>query len=114
METCAYCKIQQTELYQHNVPICLNCAAIQEEKERSKSVHTSLVDALREATKEASSANREFNDVLEMPTGLPAPDGSLQIAHSSRKLGDARDELMTAHKRLDEFLSRGTVPEDLK
>ncbi len=32
MAICARCKVEQTELYEHNVPICVTCATIQEEK----------------------------------------------------------------------------------
>lgn len=115
MATCAYCKVQETELYEHNIPICVNCAAIQEEKERSRNVHTVLVDALRTATKEANIANQEFNAVIsELPSALPHPDGTRQIANASIKVAAARTELTTSHNRLNDFLSRGIIPDDLK
>jgi hypothetical protein len=113
METCARCKIRQTELYEHNVPICVTCAAIQEAKQRTEGIHRILLGALRNAS-EAQSANRDFNDVLEKPTGLPHPDGSSQIANASQKVAVARKELMRAHNRLNHFLARGIVPDDLK
>jgi hypothetical protein len=115
MQTCAYCKVQETELYEHNIPICVTCAAIQEEKERSRNVHTVLVDALRTATQEANIANREFNAVIsELPSALPHPDGTRQLANASFKVAVARSELTTSHNRLNDFLSRGIIPDDLK
>jgi hypothetical protein len=115
MATCAHCKIQETELYQHNIPICVSCAAIEEAKARSKSVHTVLVNALGNATTEANSANRDFNHVLsDVPSGIPHPDGSSRVADASLKAAGARRELMDSHNRLNDFLSRGIVPDDLK
>jgi hypothetical protein len=37
-----------------------------------------------------------------------------RIRNASHELTAARNEMMEAHHRLNEFLERGTVPEDLK
>ena len=44
----------------------------------------------------------------------PHPDGVHRIKNASNKLTAARKEMGTAHNRLDDFLSRGVVPDDLK
>jgi hypothetical protein len=114
MAKCAHCKTD-TYLFENNVPICLNCAALGEAKERSNGVQNVLMDALRDATKIASIANRDFNDVIDgLPSGLPYPDGATRVNNASKEISAARIELMKAHNRLNDFLSRGTVPEDLK
>ena len=42
------------------------------------------------------------------------PDGVQRIRSVSHELTVARNEMIRAHNRLNEFLERGTVPEDLK
>jgi hypothetical protein len=46
----------------------------------------------------------------DIPSGLPQPDGSLRIQNAARALAAARNEVMQAHSRLNEFLARGAVP----
>jgi hypothetical protein len=41
-------------------------------------------------------------------------NGAQRIHSASRELSVARKEMMKAHSRLDDSLSRGVVPEDLK
>ena len=50
----------------------------------------------------------------DIPSGLPHPDGSLRIQNAAHALAAARNEVMRAHSRLDEFLARGVVPGDLE
>jgi len=50
----------------------------------------------------------------QVPSGLPHPDGTQRIRNASRELFRARKEMMTAHRRLDNFIESGIVPEDLK
>ena len=57
----------------------------------------------------------EFQAVMsDIPSGLPHPDGTQRIHNASSQMKDAREGMMTAHKRLNDYLSVGTVPEDLK
>jgi hypothetical protein len=113
MEPCAFCKVEETALYQNGVPICLKCADRREAK--SKSVHELLARDLREAILLAESATTEFSAVTsDVPSFIPQPDGAQRIHNASRALSAARDEMMRAHKRLNNYLERGTVPEDLK
>jgi hypothetical protein len=50
----------------------------------------------------------------QFPSGLPYPDGVQRIKNASNKLNLARKAMATAHNRLNDYLSRGIVPEDLK
>jgi hypothetical protein len=91
MALCAYCKAE-TELYDGGVPICVQCSNAREAKRKPPAseheIRTTLLQHLTEATKRNHEASRE--------------------------LAVARSELMKAHNRLNDYLSRGIVPEDLK
>jgi hypothetical protein len=118
MAQCAYCKTE-TFLYDGGVPICLECAdtrdANSKPPETEHRLRTILMEALTEATAQANAASDEFTAVMgDIPSALPHPDGTQRIHNVSRGLSAARKELMTAHTRLNEFLSRGIIPEDLK
>jgi hypothetical protein len=118
MERCAYCKVEDTALYESGVPICLKCVALREakpKKDYSASVHDVLVRELNEATFRAESATTEFNAISsDIPSFIPPPDGARRIHNASHKLTEAREAMMKAHRRLNEFIDRGIVPEDLK
>jgi hypothetical protein len=118
MERCAYCKGEETALYQNGVPICLKCVSVWEaksKKDHPSSVHDALSQALTEATLQAESAITEFNAVTsDIPSFIPQPDGAQRIHNASRALSAARNEIMKAHRRLNDYLERGIVPEDLK
>ena len=43
----------------------------------------------------------------DIPSGLPKPDGTLRIQNAAHVLAAARNEVMQAHSRLDEFLAGG-------
>jgi hypothetical protein len=65
--------------------------------------------ARAEAATEASSAITS-----KIPSGIPDPDGVQRIHNVSRALKLARDEMMIAHNRLNAFLERGIVLNNLK
>lgn len=82
---------------------------------RTKSIQNLLVDHIIEATARVTLANQIFFDVMsQVPSGLPHPDGTQRIRNASRELFRARKEMMTAYRRLDNFIESGIVPEDLK
>jgi hypothetical protein len=67
------------------------------------------------ATERASGATVTFDAVTsEIPSGFPHPDGTQRIHNASREMSQARVGLMIAHNRLNDCLSRGIVPDDLK
>jgi len=69
-----------------------------------------------ELTARIDQATREFEAATgQIPSGLPHPDGVRRIKNASNKLSTSRNELMKAHRRLDDFISTGgIVPKDLK
>ena len=118
MAHCAYCKAE-TILHDGGVPICLECAdardANSKPPETEHRIRTILTEALTEATARANAASEEFSGVMgDIPSALPHPDGTQRIHNASRELSAARKEVMQAHTRLTDFLSRGIIPEDLK
>jgi len=50
---------------------------------------------------------------LNIPSGTPRPGGVQRIHNASHELTTARDEMMKAHNRLNDFLNMGIVPKDL-
>ena len=74
-----------------------------------------LLQDVIELTARNEQATEEFEAVTgQIPSGLPHPDGVQRIKNASNKLSTARNELMKAHRRLDEHFGGGIVPEDLK
>jgi hypothetical protein len=113
MAQCAFCKAE-TELYDGGAPICIECSR-ERERAVARQARTALIEGLAQATARAKAASAAFQSVMgEMPSGAPHPDGVQRIHNVSHELSAARKEMMTAHSRLNDFLSRGIVPEDLK
>lgn len=120
MAACAYCGAE-TELYENGVPICLECCEERERKAKKKppvsgqSIRSILGDDIAKATARVNQASQIFFEVMgKVPSGFPHPDGSQHIQNVSRELSAAREELMRAHTRLNDFLRTGTVPKHLK
>ncbi len=118
MATCQYCGAE-TELYEIGLPVCLKCSDQWESKVKPsvapQEVQAALIEDVLEATALNSVASREFDLVMgQTPSGLPQPDGSQRIQNASRQLSKARKGMMTAHNRLNDFLTHGIVPEDVK
>jgi hypothetical protein len=102
MARCAYCN-SETELYFANVPVCIKCG-----DERSpKQTHAGLVQNLADATMRADAASETFQKVIdEIPSDIPHPDGVQRIKNASQHLTKARDEMMEAHRTLDDYIER--------
>jgi hypothetical protein len=115
MAVCSRCGAN-TELHVSGVPVCLKCSNPGERKPpTSDQIRAILETSVVQATRQVGKANREFRDAIsKFPGGLPHPDGSQMIKNASNKLNLARNEMMTAHKRLTDFMDRGIVPEDLE
>jgi hypothetical protein len=78
-------------------------------------IHTVLKDELAVATEQAVQATEEFLKVTtEIPSGLPHLDGTQRIHNASHDMSQARERMSLAHKRLNDYLTSGFVPEDLK
>lgn len=116
MAECARCKAY-TQLFENGVPICLKC--IEERKPKRKppnadQIRTALVNCIAQATARVSEANHKFSEAIgHFPSGLPHPDGVQRIKNVSNELALARKEMMTAHKRFNDYVHHGIVSEDL-
>ena len=116
MAACDFCGAD-TELYSNGVPICLNCLEKREAKRKrpAPEIRAILHYDLIQATKRTSEALREFEEAAgQYPSGLPGPDGVQRIKNASNALTIARKQMLTAHNRLDDYLGRGIVPDDLR
>jgi hypothetical protein len=118
MAQCAFCKAD-TELYDGEVPVCIKCSNARAAKrmpaEMERQIRTTLIQVLTEATVRANTASEAFSAVMsEIPSGIPHPDGVQRIHDVSRDLSAARKEMIRAHSRLNDFLVRAIIPEDLK
>jgi hypothetical protein len=98
---CTYCN-GETEIYAGgDVPICVECS--------------DALEARRKPTARAKAASEAFSSIMsQFPSGLPYVDGVQRIHSASRELSVARKEMMNAQSRLNDFIERGIVPEDLK
>jgi hypothetical protein len=120
MATCAHCNTQETELYEYEVPICLDCMEARTGKRKppasEKNIRAILLQEVFRTTALCEEAAREFDKVAgQSPTRLPHPDGGQSIINAARKLTVARNDVLTAHNRLNNFLEQEDVPaEDLK
>lgn len=111
MAACTYCGIE-TQLHVNDVPMCVHCLDLTPER---RAVRAQLFQQWGEAVKRADSANNAFMEVTgTVPRGMPDSDGIQRIKNVSRQLSVARKEMITAHDRLNDFLERGIVPDDLK
>ena|SRR5579872_1603751 len=118
MAECAYCKAE-TELYESGTPLCVACAGARavnpQPSPTDSQMREKLLQEVRLATVRVNLAAESFRSIIkDIPGDVPHPDGALRITHASRELSTAREEMMRAHRRLNDFLSRGVVPEDLK
>ena len=80
-----------------------------------KRVHEILKDEFETAKRQMNLASQRFNEVVrDIPSGLPPPDGTQRINNVGRELADTREKLAAAFARLNDFVSREVVPEDLR
>ena len=113
MAQCAQCTIEETNTYLNGSPICLRCAGRLQSKADRASIEGTLIQVLADASSRAAAAHAEFIAAVDnIPSGLPHPDGTQRIQNASRKLRAARDDMKSAHSRLDSFMITGIVPED--
>ena len=117
MAECAYCKAE-TKLFENGVPICLVCADLCTDPRppaTDQQIRDILLQDVVERTAQNEQAIEEFEAIAgKIPSGIPHPDGVQRIKNASAKLATTRQELMKAHRRLDDHIGRGIVPEDLK
>jgi hypothetical protein len=117
MAVCEHCGAE-TEMYSGSVRLCVKCSDLWEAKRRpaatTQQISSTLLQDVLELTARVEEASRQFNAVMQIPSGLPHPDGVQRIKNASNKLSIARNELMKAHSRLDEHVTGRIVQDDLK
>ena len=120
MATCAHCKKEETELHENGVPICLDCSEAWSPKRdlaasSEQDIRAILSQEFVGALARNADALSQFEEAIDRYNpGLPTRDGALRIKSASKALSVARKEKETAHNRLNDYLSRGIVPNDLK
>jgi hypothetical protein len=100
-------------------PVCPSCSVAQTKGKppaTEQQILSTLLEDVIELTARTEQATEEFEAVTgQVPSGLPHPDGVQRIKNASSKLSVARNELMKAHRRLNDFISTGRVaPGELK
>jgi len=103
-------------LYESGMPVCLKCAKRRKSPEDDPAaIYAILVLQLEEATRLASSACTELAALgSDAPSGAPSPNRTQRIHKAANALNAAREKAVAAQNRLEDYLERGTVPEDLK
>jgi hypothetical protein len=117
MADCIFCKAD-TELYDGGAPVCVKCSEARDGKRKPATSLDQILSVLKQdlqaAAERARGATAAFEAVTgDIPSGMPHPDGTQRIHNASRVVSQARVELMKAHNRLNDYLGRGIVPEDL-
>lgn len=124
MAECAFCKVH-TELYENGTPICVNCAEARDAQSapllndpRPPDSELKIREILRQevlrTTATLNAASESFHALVgDIPSGIPHPDGTDRIHQASHILSVARKEMIRAHSRLNDFLSRGIIPAEL-
>ena len=118
MTICAFCE-SEAEVAIDGVPLCEECAGKPENEigklKTDRQIRASLHREILASTARAHAASEALSAIMsDIPSGLPQPDGSQRIQNAARALAAARNEVMQAHSRLDEFLTRGVVPGDFE
>jgi len=119
MARCTYCSTE-TFIYEGgDIPICIECLDARKSRRKPPAsepeIRTSLQREFLAATERAREAAESFDAVMTaIPSGTPHPDGVQRIHNASRAVSLARVEMMKAHNRLNNYLSRRIGPQDLK
>lgn len=116
MTICAFCE-SEAELAIDGVSLCKECAGKPEHEigklKTDREIRAALQREILASTARAHAASEHLGAIMsDIPSGLPQPDGSQRIQNAAHALAAARNEVMRAHSRLDEFLARGGVSVD--
>jgi hypothetical protein len=118
MARCVFCRFE-TDLHDNGIPVCPACSAkrdVQRKPQtREQRIRSVLLDEIAEATARTNAANDVLTSIMsDVPSHLPYPDSAQRIHIASHALREARTAMMAAHRRLNDYLSRGIVPEDVR
>ena len=118
MAQCVHCQAD-TERYETDVPICLSCAYGRTTIARNppaavvspkSNLRGALFRDLAAAMKRVNAASVALDEII----GQFKRDDTQRLQKASEELESARKEMARAHNRLNDFLSRGIIPEDFK
>jgi hypothetical protein len=115
---CAFCE-SEAEFVVEGVPMCKECTGKPESAmgklNTNREIRAALQREILASAARAHAASEALSAIMsDIPSGLPHPDGSQRIQNAAHALAAARNEVMRAHSRLDEFLARGVVPRDFE
>ena len=118
MTICAFCE-SEAELALDGVPLCEECARKPESEigklKTDREIRAALQREILVSTARAHAASETLGAIMgDIPSGLPHPDGSQRIQNAAHALAAARNEVMRAHSRLNEFLARDVIPGDFE
>lgn len=118
MKICVFCA-SEGELAIDGVPVCEKCSGKPEtelgELKADQQIRVALHREILTTTARAHAASEELMEIMnDIPSALPHPDGSQRIQNAARALAAARSDVMRAHSRLNEFLTRRVGRDDLK
>lgn len=118
MTICALCE-SEADLAIDSIPLCEECAGKPESEigrlNTARQIRAALQRELLASTARAHAAAEALSAIMrDIPSGLPQSDGSQRIQNAAHALAAARNEVMRAHSRLDEFLARDVVPGDFE
>jgi len=119
MALCTYCKTETFMYEGGDLPVCAECSDARKSKSNAPPAEHEIRKILYQefvtAAESAREATASFDaTVSEIPSRLPHPDGVQRIHNASRAVSVARIQMMKAHNRLNDYLNRQIVPEDLK
>jgi len=115
---CAFCE-SEAELAVEGVPVCKDCSGKPKNEigklQNDRDIRASLQGEIQASMARAHAASEKLGAIMsDIPSGLPHPDGSQRIQNAAHALAAARNEVMQAHSRLNQFLARGVVPGNLE
>jgi hypothetical protein len=113
---CAFCKVRETQLYERDIPICVECADIRSQRKEAVTdplIRTRLLQDVLEWTARVREAQNELEAVKMEASSFPNSDGTQHVKNASRKLATAGDEYAKAHTRLARYFASGIEPDDL-
>ena len=116
MAVCAFCKAQETELYESGIPICIECADVRSQRKAPVTdplIRTRLLGDVLEWTARVQDAEKELEAVKMEASSFPHSDGTQHVKNASLKLTAAGNEYAKAHTRLARYFASGIAPEDL-
>jgi hypothetical protein len=114
---CAFCEFEAKGTVD-GVPTCEDCSGkpeIGSAKLQDGEIRAALGREILASTARAHAASEALIAIMgDIPSGLPHPDGSQRIQNAAHALAAARNEVMRAHAKLNEFLTYGVLSGDLE